>query len=112
MATADGARGAPPDLDALLARVERHDISASHCLNAGRNGVYCDAVHPSQDGRFVRYEDFDALAAACRALRADAARYQWLKEKDDGTLCAIAWRVPAACKFGEADAAIDAARGA
>ncbi len=109
MATADGARGAPPDLDALLARVDT-------MANGGTLGeLFTD-----------ERADLAALAAACRALRVDAARLDWLDERTKDGLS-----VGASC-FGEeycADAgdgphcmyqgfgktlraAIDAARGA
>jgi hypothetical protein len=43
----------------------------------------------------------------------DAARYRWLKESAPSHLAAIAWRVPAACRYDEADIdkVIDVARG-
>jgi hypothetical protein len=44
------------------------------------------------------------------ALRADAERYRWLRSVNPALLCQIAWRVKAACQFGDCDAAIDAAR--
>jgi hypothetical protein len=47
----------------------------------------------------------------------DAARYRWLKEKNEAALAHIAWRVPEACADevngkGGIDAIVDAARGA
>ena len=44
-------------------------------------------------------------------LRADARRYRWVKEKAPGALCAVAWRIKAACSYSEPDDAIDAAMG-
>ncbi len=40
----------------------------------------------------------------------DAERYRWLRDTAPETLCAIAWRVKAACGHSEPDAAIDGAR--
>ena len=42
------------------------------------------------------------------ALR-DAARYRWLRAQNPGAVCAIAWRVKAACAFSTPDEATDAA---
>ena len=42
----------------------------------------------------------------------DAARYRWLRAQSPGAVCAIAWRVKAACAFGTPDEATDAAMAA
>ncbi len=85
-----------PDLDALLARVEN---TVMRMYREG--GLSALHAHPVEE-----------LAAACRALRSDAARYQWLKEADESNCCRIVWREKYAEFFRDVDAAIDAARGA
>jgi hypothetical protein len=50
-----------------------------------------------------------SLAQATEDAR-DAARYRWLREVAPDRLCAIAYRVPAACEFADPDQAIDAAQ--
>ena len=65
---------------------------------------YGTELYPDEVARNI-----DALATALRAALADQRRYQWLKQTDEATLCATAYRVWAACEFDTADACIDAA---
>lgn len=53
----------------------------------------------------------DAAQAEIEQLRKDAERYRWLKKADGRLLCAIAYRVPAACGLSsdDVDSVIDAA---
>jgi len=74
-----------------------------------------DTIQESDDGDFVLYEDYEALAAECDQLRKDAGRYRWLADTcvtdwlgEEGPVLVHAkpwnanWRA-------ELDAAIDAA---
>lgn len=47
---------------------QRYDVAATHCLNAGRNRVLCDAVQTKDGGRFVLATDYEDLERRYRAL--------------------------------------------
>lgn len=68
-----------------------------------------------KEGRRKEDRDLDyelaRLQAENAALRKDAARYCWLKQVASERIAAIAWRAPAATKFGTPDEAIDAVMG-
>lgn len=77
--------------------------------------LYPHTDHPSRDwdrtcpGCLVTA--LDAAQAELEHLRKDAERYRWLKKADGRLLCAIAYRVPAACGLSsdDVDSVIDAA---
>lgn len=78
---------------------------------AWRRGLDCDFPTAFEQHPLCQEaaDEITRLRAEAEALRKDAERYRWLKERNVTTVLLIAYSERAACEHDDPDTAVDAA---